>query len=207
MLGAILSIGGALLGASSANKAAKAQKDAANSEIALARETRDLVRSDLAPYNNVNAVNALSYLNGIGEKPEGFAGFQETPGYQFAFNEGQRALEGSAAASGGLNSGRFLKATTQYGQNMANQEFGNFYSRLAGQAANAQSAAAGQGAAAQNYSATAGNALNNIGNAQAAGSIATGNALSGLAGNLSGLYGYQKATNASNNPFGSGSIW
>ena len=70
-MGAIAAIGSALIGASSAKKAASAQASAAKSDIAFQKETRDIVRGDLAQYRNTgtNALAALNYLNGLGEAP------------------------------------------------------------------------------------------------------------------------------------------
>jgi hypothetical protein len=51
------------------------------------------------------------------------------PGYQFQFGEGERALNAQAARSGLLGSGRALKEATQYGQGMAEGQFGNVYNR------------------------------------------------------------------------------
>ena len=54
------------------------------------------------------------------------------PGYKFRLSEGMKALDRQAAARGGLISGNALKATQRYGQDLASQEFGNAYNRLAG---------------------------------------------------------------------------
>jgi hypothetical protein len=51
------------------------------------------------------------------------------PGYAFRLAEGQKALERSAAARGGLISGGALKAAQRYGQEMGSQEFQNAYNR------------------------------------------------------------------------------
>jgi hypothetical protein len=57
--------------------------------------------------------------------------FQETPGYQFSFDEGVRALDRSASARGILGGGGYGRELTRYGQGMASQEFGNYANRLA----------------------------------------------------------------------------
>lgn len=57
-------------------------------------------------------------------------GFQQTPGYQFAFNQGVQALDRSAAANGRLDSGAQAKELTQYGQGIANQEYNNWLSKV-----------------------------------------------------------------------------
>jgi hypothetical protein len=55
--------------------------------------------------------------------------WETDPGYLFRRDEGQKVLENSAAARGGLLSGQTGKALQQYGQNFASNEFGNIYDR------------------------------------------------------------------------------
>jgi hypothetical protein len=55
--------------------------------------------------------------------------WQTDPGYLFRLSEGQKVLENSAAARGGLLSGQTGKALQQYGQNFASNEFGSIYDR------------------------------------------------------------------------------
>lgn len=52
------------------------------------------------------------------------------PSYKFRFDQGQQALERSAAAKGQIGSGNVLQALQKYGQDMASQEFQNQYNRL-----------------------------------------------------------------------------
>jgi len=53
----------------------------------------------------------------------------QEPGYKFRLDQGQRALEQSAAARGVLNTGGTLKDLLQYGQDFASNEYGNVYNR------------------------------------------------------------------------------
>jgi len=121
--------------------------------------------------------------------------FQKDPGYEFRMAEGQKALERSAAARGGLQSGGTLRALSRYGQDYASNEYTNAYNRFnadkdrrfnrlsalagIGQTANSQVAAAGQ-----NYAGQVGSNLTNLANAQGAAGMASanvwGNALSGI---------------------------
>lgn len=55
--------------------------------------------------------------------------FTADPGYAFRLSEGQKALERSAAARGGLISGAALKAAGRYGQEMGSQEYQNAFNR------------------------------------------------------------------------------
>jgi len=90
-----------------------------------------------------------------------------TPGYQFRFNEGQNAVQTSAAARGGLNSGATLRALTRYGQDYGTGEFDNYLNRLSTLFGGAQQATNNIGNAAGNFANNAGNNINNAGNARA----------------------------------------
>lgn len=177
------------------NEAANAQERAGDKQIAAYNRAQDLSRQDLAPYreSGLPAVNALNFNLGIGERPEGYEGFQATPGYQFALDEQRKAVEASAAARGGLFSGGTLQAVQERGNNLANLEFGNYLSRLSGQATMGQNAASQSATVNTNTANNIGNALGNIGNAQSAGAIGVGNAINGGIQNGIGAWQYQNA--------------
>jgi hypothetical protein len=61
---------------------------------------------------------------------------QMDPGYAFRVAEGQQAIDRSAAARGGLQSGAALMAAARYGQDMGSQEYGNAYNRFMANRAN-----------------------------------------------------------------------
>jgi hypothetical protein len=69
--------------------------------------------------------------NGYGSLMKDFtnADFIKDPGYQFRMDEGKKAVEGSAAARGGLLSGAALKAMDRYSQGYASNEFSNAFNR------------------------------------------------------------------------------
>lgn len=102
-----------------------------------------------------------------------FQAFYNSPDYQLAFNEGQQAIEGGAAARGGLLSGATAKAVTQYGQNMAQNQFGNYRNALNAISGTGQVASNNTAAAGQNYANQVGNNAMAVGqaNANAAGQI------------------------------------
>jgi hypothetical protein len=56
--------------------------------------------------------------------------FFTSPDYQFRLNEGQRDIGNSFAARGGAASGNALRALTQFNQNTASGEYGNYVNRL-----------------------------------------------------------------------------
>jgi len=194
-------VGGSLLGgamqARGARSAARAQTAASEADIAYQTETRDLIRRDLQPFVQGGTRGQQAYLSelGLGQAPAGYQGFQESPGYQFALQQGTDAVQSGAAARGGLYSGAAMTGLNNYAQGMANQEYGNYLNRLQGIGANGQNAAGMQATAAQNSANAIGNSLQNTGNAQAAGAIAQGNAWNGAIGNVIGGLNYMNSLN------------
>ncbi len=55
---------------------------------------------------------------------------QNSGAYRFAFDQGQQAIERSAAAKGMLNSGNILAELAKYGQGMASQQYDKEADRL-----------------------------------------------------------------------------
>ena len=56
--------------------------------------------------------------------------FRNSPDYAFAENEGRRQLMFGQAKLGGLNSGNTGRDLVSFGQGLATQNFGNYFSRL-----------------------------------------------------------------------------
>jgi hypothetical protein len=197
-------VGGAVIGGVASNMAAGKQADAANNATAISDAQYQQTREDQTPWRNAGTI-ALSQL-GTGTKDGGefnrnftLADFQQDPGYDFRMSEGQKALERSASARGGLQGGGTLKALTRYGQDYASNEYGNAYNRFnndnttrfnrlaslaqVGQTANSTIAQAGQ--------ANANNASSNAlaaGNARASGYVGTANAINSGLNNSMSLY-------------------
>jgi hypothetical protein len=176
------------LGSQAAKQGAGEQAAATNRAADLSNAQYYQTREDQAPYRAAG-VNALGVLqNTAGNVPAAFnftnQDMYADPGYAFRLSEGQRALDQSAAARGGLISGNALKAATQYGQQMGSQEYQNAYNRaLTGygtdvarenQLYNRQAALAGIGQTSTNFTNTAGaqNAAN-VGNLMTSGAAAT----------------------------------
>jgi hypothetical protein len=133
-------VGSAVISGYSANKAAELQSgaatQAADTQSAAARYAADLQQKQYEenvqrqqPFYQAG-VNALPELvQASNYTPFGQQQFQADPGYAFRLSEGQKALERSAAARGGLISGGALKAATRYGQDMGSQEYTNAFNR------------------------------------------------------------------------------
>ena len=202
---------GGIFGSDAAGDAADTQAAAADRATQLQKEMFDKQVELQAPFREagLTANNRLMQLLGLAQggaengslmQNFGMDQFQADPGYQFRMDEGMRALEGSAAARGGLLSGAAMKAIQKYGQGVASQEYGNAYNRYTADQTNQYNRLAGlvntgMGATNQTSNAAANfanNASSNIigaGNAAAAGQVGAANALVG--GINSGINAYQ----------------
>lgn len=98
-----------------------------------------ILQDNVAEREKLSASIRQDYEPGTGPKPltqaEIEAKLMQDPGYQFRFNQGTRAVEQSAAARGGLYSGRAAKELERFGSDLAAQQYqqtlGN-YAGLAG---------------------------------------------------------------------------
>lgn len=210
--------GSALVGAGasliSAGKASGAQRDAAAQSTALqqaqlAQQDRQYQqdRADLAPYREAG-YTALGQL-GRGTVDGGefnrrftMADYTADPGYQFRLDQGNRGIQASAAARGGVLSGGTLKALARYNQGAASQEYGASYDRFnndtttrfnrlasianVGQTATNTGINAGQvnQQAQQQGTAAISNNILSAGNARASQYVAGGNAVGQAAGQI-----------------------
>lgn len=224
-------IGSAVVGGVTANKSAKSQRKAseaatdatvqANREnIAFQKELFEQQRKDIAPWRDIGVQALQSLQRGLESgqfDPGSFSfNFEADPGYQFRLQEGQKAMDRSAAARGNLLSGGQAKALTQYNQGMASQEYGNAFNRamqqhsvesarkgdqfnrLATMAGVGQTASQQMQAAGNVYGQQVGQGTLNMGNAYANNALNQGN----IQANLMGAYG-----NIANNAMGNALTW
>ena len=181
-----------------ASNAAGAANAAAEKDIALRRQMYEEGVARQKPFYEAG-VNALpGYLQGIGQGGDLVRGFtmgdyEADPGYAFRFEQGQKALERSAAARGGLLSGNTGGALQKYGQGMASQEYSNAYNRfrdtqglrrnaLAGVVGFAPTAAGSMATAGQNYASGVGPQMYQQG-------VNTGNAMIAAQRGRESMYG------------------
>ena len=177
--------GSALFSSNASNKAASTQAAAADQSSAVAKQIADqqiaLQKQQYeenvarqAPWLQAGqgALNKLT--SAVNYTPFGMDQFKADPGYAFRLSEGQKALERSAAARGGLISGGALKAATRYGQDMGSQEYQNAFNRygverdrmlnpLQSLAGVGQTTATNLGGAGQTMAGNIGTALGNYG--------------------------------------------
>jgi hypothetical protein len=191
---------GGVVASNSASKAAKAQENAANLASQTELEQYYQNREDMQPWREAGqgALKQLTAGTAVGgdfNRDFTLADFTRDPGYDFRMQQGQQALERSAAARGGVLGGAALKGITRYGQDFASGEYQNAYNRFNNdrtQRFNRLASIAGVGQTAtrdvaQQGAQVASNVGSNIigaGNAQASSYVGQGNAISGAAQTL-----------------------
>lgn len=170
-----------ITGGNAAKQGMQAQQQAARDANATQLHIFNQQREDAQPWRQAG-IDALGQISsGMDDMTRSFSmeDFQKDPGYQFRMQEGQKALENSAAARGGLNSGATLKALSRYGQDFASNEYTNAVNRyntdrttrfnmLSSLAGTGQTANTQIGQAGQNYANAYGNNVTGAANAQAA---------------------------------------
>lgn len=202
--GAAIAAGGAIIGgymsSQGSQDAAQTQANAANQASQIQQQMYNQNVQRLSPWTTAGQ-QALGQLQGqMGELTTPFSAtqYQQSPGYQWQLNQGLQAIQDSAAARGGVNSGNTMKALMGYGQGLANQDYQqalsnytnwqsqvyNMLSGLANTGANAAGMTAGLGASTANQLGS--NAMQ-AGNAISAGQVANANAWGNTASSLGNL--------------------
>jgi hypothetical protein len=142
------------------------------------------------PFNGGLNIDANSADYGKYSRDFGMSDFTIDPGYLFRLKQGQKALDASAAARGGLISGNALKAAQGYGQEMGSQEYQNAFNRY-------QINRSNQLNPLQSLMGVGQSATNFVGQAGANNAAATGGYLtSGAAANAAGMVGGANAINS-----------
>ena len=202
-IGAAGAVAGGAMAASGSKKAAQTQAKSADKASQIQLDMYNQTRQDLDPYKQAGATSLSQMMGQM--TPDGY--FNQTytgqdiysdPSYQFRLQQGQDAIQSSAAAQGGLLSGATLKAIQNYGQESASQEYSNAYNRFNADQTNrynrlsnlvgiGQNAAAQVGnAGAQTAQAVANNTMAGA-NSIAAGQVGSANAWAGAANNLGSM--------------------
>ena len=206
-------VGSAVIGAAGSSSAASTAAAASDKAAELQyQQYKDEVTRQKPFYDvGVGALQELATASRYA--PFDMTKFTADPGYAFRLAEGQRGLDRSAAARGGLISGNALRAATRYGQDMGSQEYMNAFNRyqtertarlnpLQSLAGYGQTAANTLGDAGGRYAFNAGEALTTGGRARASGYIGGANAVTGAVGSGLGYYQQNQLLNAMRPSYG-----
>lgn len=205
---AVAGVAGSAISAGAAKDAAGKQADAANNASQMQWDQFQQLQKNLQPYMDLGqtGINGLQgYLNDP-RLNQSFSfnanDLQNTPGYQFALQQGLKSSQNQMAARGLGYSGAQIKGAQGYATGLADQTYnqqyqnalqsymtnqntaGQQYNRYAGLAGLGQNAAAGVGNAGLQTATNSGNALMGGAAAGAAGQLGAANAISNGIGGL-----------------------
>ena len=120
-----------------------------------------------------------------------FDNFRNSTGYQFRLGEGLDAVNSGYAGAGVLQSGAAMRGITEYGQNFASNEFGNYMNALANQQAVGAGAASSGAGVSQNFAAMATGSNNFNAQNQMSAQLGRQNPFANALGTVGGLgFGY-----------------
>lgn len=144
LIGAGSSIFSGLLGKSAANKAADQQTQAQQNAIAEQQREFNIAQGNSAPFVSAGQSSIAQLMEALksgkfgvgstGNIPTDFKAptleeAQNTPGYQFAAQQGSKGVLQGAAAAGGAISGGTLKALDSFNSGLANSTYGDVFNR------------------------------------------------------------------------------
>lgn len=193
-------IGSAVIGAGSqmigANKAAKANKQAAAAQAAQFKQTKQL----LSPYtsageNALKSYNAAMGLGGKDAQQQFYDDFEHDPGFAAASEAGADTVDDRYRLSG-QGGGNVRAALFDYGQRNMLSAYQTRLSQLGGLVDTGRSSANALAGFGQQSAQAQGNLLANAGNIQAQGISGAGNALAGGLGGLAQNNQFQQALQA-----------
>ena len=192
-------------------KASKISAKAARYAANLQYEQYQQTRQDLMPWLKAGG----TALNQLTQKIEAGPGeYEKSPYYDFLMEQGTQALERGAAAKGGVLGGAQQKALTKFGQGIASTDYNtwlaNWYNSLTplqslagvGQTTGTQLGTLGAYSAAKQ-----GEYITQAGQAEAAGVLGAGKAMSYGMNYLGNLYGNVLGGGGIGGSMGGRSLW
>jgi len=135
--------------------------------------------ADLAPFD----------LGGNVAQQQAISGLEQSPMFQSLVRQGEQGILQNASATGGLRGGNVQGALAQFRPAMLNQQIQQQLSNFMGIASLGQNAAAGTGNQAVTTGQNIGNLQQNTGQARAAGTIGSANAIGGALGSIGNIAG------------------
>jgi len=132
-----------------------------------------------AVYKNGKLVTAASTTTTPGAAVPFQSQFTQTPGYQFAVDQGEKGVINKMSALGMKDSGAALKALTTFRTGLANQTYNQYLDRLSGLSTGGQTTEGNVNSLAANSAANQANTIQNAGAATASGYVGSANALTG----------------------------
>lgn len=155
-------------------------------------------RTDPEAYAGMMTGGAQTQPQATATQPGGMTGggqldiasqVMNTPGYQAQLDQGIKSIDRAAPLTGGMYSGRRMKALNDYGQNTFGSYYNDWMNRVGGVAGQAQQIGSNIGQQGMQNAQNVGNLMMTGANARAQGQMNSASAWTGAIGTGIGLYG------------------
>lgn len=171
--GTIGDIAGYHIGRNANAQASRDSQEWQQNANALYTGLYDDTQADYKPYmdGGTSAFEALLRSYGLGAGQNGqadYSGFENSPDYKWNLEQGQTALDRSAASKGRLYSGQQMKASQQFGQGLASQHLSGYRGGLGNISNMGMTATNALSQYRQGYGQQLGTGLTNLGDIRAA---------------------------------------
>ena len=185
-VGALGSVGSALIGSNAAQNASSAQVGLGEQALAQQEGMFNQVQKYLSPYISAGSSVLPTLTKLLTPGPGQTAALSQIPGFQFAQDWGQKATQNLGTTTG--LGGNTLTAGANFATGLAQQGFGGIVNALQGLVNTGTAAGTGLGGIAANFGQTIGQTTQNIGSSTASGILGSASALSGgLTGSASSI--------------------
>ena len=159
------------IGSKASSNALDAQVNATNQANQLQRDIYNQNRADWTPYRDLGKVGTQGITNLL-QNPNSI---KNDPGYQFGLDQGQTAIDRSAAGRGSLYSGATLKALDRYGQDYGGTKLNEGLQRYSNAAQLGATGTSASQAGGSNYANQTGANLSGLAGAQGWNAMQQGN--------------------------------
>lgn len=180
----------AFIGSNAATSAANTQAQAAANAQAQTMQMFKTIQQNLQPFQQAGSAALPGLENLLGLGSNGTAGIltqlQQTPGYQFALQQGLQATQNSYAAQGLGQSGAALKGAANYAEGLAGTTYNNVFNNFLSTAGLGVGATEALGNFASGTQSSINQLIGTQAAAQAAGTVGSANAISGGISNALG---------------------
>lgn len=188
-IGAVGALGAAGIGAYASGQASSQQVAAEKQALAVQQQMFNTANTALQPYYSEGTTAGTTLNSLLTPGPNQTAALSQIPGFEFAQDWGQKAVQNLGTTTG--LGGNTLTAGANFATGLAQQGLGTIVNPLVQLYGTGENAAGALGQAAGTFSGQESGALTGIGQAQAAGTLGATNA---VAGGLTGSA--NSATNA-----------
>lgn len=194
---ALGTVGSSLISSGASSSASKKISDAATDSTALQAAIYEDTTEKAQPFYDAGTNAFSAYLSelGLGDAPEGYGGYEQSPMAQYLMQEGSEDINAAFASRGGYNSGAALEALEANRQSVISADTSDYFNRLLGVSQMGLDAATLQNSAGQSYANSASNNLMTAANASATATMGSANAMTSGIGDLAGIYGYFNTDN------------